>query len=290
MDKKVALQIRNFEPISRAAKAMKSAGFKYVAFAFTDKNLLLCSDWERKVYEIAEIFDKYSLKCIQTHAPFYPLLVSAEERDEGLEKSILRSVEATKILGADLLAVHPRSVIKEDETAEVLTEKSLKENIISFNGVVNLCEKLGITLGIENLMEDEQRPPCFYSCKAEDHAELIDKMNSKFVKAIWDFGHANIVNADHAERIKILGNRIVGTHVHQNDGKEDNHYPPAIPPSNAYFVKRTVDWNNVLKTLKSTGYDGYLTLETMPSWQHCAESYIRYLYDSVCELDDILRK
>lgn len=292
MERKVALQIRNTEPIEEVAKAMANGGFKYVSMAFGDEAPLLKSDWESYVMKIDQILKKYKLKCIQTHAPYYGLLISAEKRDENMEASLIRSVEVTRMLGADICAVHPRSFIIPDMPRDTAVdrEKSLKENIISFNPLVELCEKYDLLLGIENLMRYPHVHPYFYSWIAEDHRDLIDAFHSKNVAAIWDFGHANLVDTDHADRIRTLGNRIKGTHVHNNDGKEDNHLPPFLPPRDAYYVRKSVDWDSVMTALKDTGFTDYLTLETVLNLDYPFSAYVRYLYESLCVLDDMLHK
>ena len=290
MDKKVALQIRSYEPWKETAKAMSEVGFQYVSMVFGEEKML-GDDWKKNVDEMGETFAKYNLKCIQTHAPYYDLLISAERRDADMEKMLLRSMEATKMLGAEICAVHPRSYIIDGAPRETAVdrEKSLEENLISFRPLAEECEKQGVLLGVENLMRYPFAHPYFYSWIAEDHAELIDKLDSKNVCGVWDFGHANLVDTDHAERIRTLGNRIKGTHVHNNDGKEDQHFPPFLPEPTSYYVRRSVDWNSVLTALKSTGFDGYLTLESIFHYNYPIEGYIRYLYDSVCTLDDILQ-
>ena len=290
MNKKVALQIRCYEPWRETSLAMQKCGFQYVSMVL-DENFLNQEDWKEQVQEIDEFFKKCNLTCVMTHAPYYSLLLSAEHRIERMETALLRCIEATKILGAEICAVHPRSYIIDGAPREtaVNREKSLQENIISFKPLVAECEKWDVLLGIENLMRYPNAHPYFYSWIAEDQVELIDKLNSKNVCAIWDFGHANLVDTDHAERICRVGSRIKGTHVHNNDGIEDNHYPPFLPEPTSYFVRRSIDWRSVLAALKSTNYDGYLTLESTFPYEYPIEGYIRYLYDSVCILDDILQ-
>ena len=294
MDKKVALQIRNSEPIEEMAKMMSECGFKYVAVAFGDEKPLLSDNWKDHVTEIDNTLKKYGLKCIQTHAPYYNLMLSAEIREEDMEKALLRSIEATKMLGADLCAVHPRTCINKDVdiTKAEDRERSLKENIISFTPLVKACEELGVCLGIENLMKYPLANdlPSFYSWIAEDHAELIDKLNSKNCVGIWDFGHANLADEiNQTDSIRTLGARIKGTHVHNNGAVDDEHFPPFLPPKGAYYARRTVDWNSVLTALRETGYDGYLTLETVFYFDYPLKPFIQYLYDSVCNLYDILK-
>lgn len=290
MDRKVALQIQGTGPWRESAKAMADAGFRHIAIV-TNEALLCRDDWKSEVAKICELLARYGLDCIQTHAPYYNLLISAEQREEKTETALLRSIEAAKMLGAKLCAVHPRSVIIPDKPRETAVDRtrSLEENLIAFRPLIEECEKQDVLLGIENLMKYPSAFPYFYSWIAEDHAELIDKLNSDKAVAVWDFGHANLIETDHAERIRILGKRIKATHVHNNDGRDDDHFPPFLPPRDAYYVRRSVDWKSVLAALRDTDYDGYLTLESIIHHDYPIEGYIRYLYDSVCALDDILK-
>lgn len=290
MDRKVALQIQGSGPWRQTAKIMADVGFRHVAIV-TNEALLCRDDWKDEIAGMGELFAEYGLTCIQTHAPYYNLLLSAEVREERLETALLRSIEAAKMLGAELCAVHPRSVITPNEPRETAVDRarSLEENLIAFRPLIEECEKQNVLLGIENLMKYPDAFPYFYSWIAEDHAELIDKLNSDKAMGVWDFGHANLIETDHAARIRTLGKRIKATHVHNNDGRDDNHYPPFLPPQDAYFVRRSVDWNNVLAAMREIGYDGYLTLESIIHHDYPIEGYIRYLYDSVCALEDILK-
>ena len=153
MDKKVALQIRNSEPIEEMAKMMSECGFKYVAVAFGDEKPLVRDDWKGHVTEIDKTLKKYGLKCIQTHAPYYNLMLSAEIREDDMELALLRSIEATKMLGADLCAVHPRTCINKDVDITKAEDRvrSLTENVISFTPLVKACEELGVNLGIDGI-------------------------------------------------------------------------------------------------------------------------------------------
>ena len=291
MDRKIALQVRNYEPWQDTVRAMAKYGFRYVSMGFGDEKPLLCDDWRDYVCDIQRTLDSYGIRCVMTHAPYYNLLISAEVRDPDMETALLRSIEATRMLGAEICAVHPRSVIIPGVPREDACDRarSLEENLISFRPLVRACEEHGVRLGIENLMRYPHEHPYFYSYLAADHCELIDRLESDRVGAIWDFGHANLVDEDHAERIRTLGSRIRGTHVHGNDGKVDMHMPPFLPPSDGYYVRRTIDWDGVMHALADTGYEGYLTLETVFHYDHPVDAYIHYLYESVARLDDMLQ-
>ena len=168
-------------------------------------------------------------------------------------------------------------------------KKSLEMNLRNYQPLVKAAEEHGVLLGIENLMRYTCMPVPFYSYQVKDQIEVIDKLNSPNVCAIWDFGHANLINGeyDQADAIKALGNRIRGTHVHNNDGRQDFHLPPFVPAKSAN-AERVVDWKKTLKEFKNFGYTDYLTQE--PSWnfEGPLKPYIQLIYDSLVMLDDML--
>jgi len=72
-----------------------------------------------------------------------------------------------------------------------------------------------------------------------------------------DIGHANIRTTGRkshtAGLLSRYADRLCHVHVSDNKGKSDDHL--AIGAG-------TIDWKRELKTLKASGYDGTITLET----------------------------
>jgi sugar phosphate isomerase/epimerase len=71
---------------------------------------------------------------------------------------------------------------------------------------------------------------------------------------IFDTGHANM-NEGVARAFEIMKTRIRSTHVHDNDGKEDNHLFPFLSAGG------TIDWAEAMRLLRSLGDDCPLCLE-----------------------------
>lgn len=66
-----------------------------------------------------------------------------------------------------------------------------------------------------------------------------------------DFGHANIMG-DPIDAVEALAGLLVTTHVHDNNGREDEHLPP---------FEGTIAWPGVVTALQKVGYDGMMMLE-----------------------------
>ena len=66
-----------------------------------------------------------------------------------------------------------------------------------------------------------------------------------------DYGHANLMG-DVAEAIETLSGHIVTTHVHDNNGRRDDHLVP--------YAGR-IDWDTAMMSTQKIGYDGVMMLE-----------------------------
>jgi len=292
MDRRIAIQIHYNEHIDEILTISAAVGFKYVSIALGTVEFFNVNNWEDEVKTIAERITQLDLKCIMTHTPYYNLLLSAEVLHEENEIALIRCTKATSMLDAKICTIHPRSVFipgADDENC-VDKQKSLEVNLENIAPIVQEAEKCGVLVGIENLQQYPNWRIPFYSCNVDDHIELIERLNSNSVCAVWDFGHSNLVDYDHADVIRKMGNRIKGTHVHDNDGIQDCHYPPFIPNPNADYVRRSVDWNSVIKALADTGFNGYLTLEPQYNYSYPIAPYIKLLYENTAVLEDMLIK
>lgn len=282
MDRKVALQIRWEEDWRAMLPYTAENGFKYVSMAFGDGINFFENDWEDEIREMKEMLDSLGLVCIMTHAPYYNLLISVEILDEKMELALMRCMKATVMLGADLMAVHPRAWLR-NELEDV--GKSYFYNMQNLLPLVKEAERLGCRIGIENLPTYPNWAATFYSNFPEEHKRLIDDFNSPAVCGVWDFGHAHLATEDQAAAIAVLGSRIKGTHVHDNFRKVDDHLPP---------TEGEIDWKVMMQALKATGFDGYLTLEVhyydwLKQGTEAIRDRVRHLYECVSKADEYLQ-
>jgi len=81
--------------------------------------------------------------------------------------------------------------------------------------------------------------------------DFISEADPENCGICFDTGHAQIAS-DAVESMKLLGSRVVCTHLHDNDGKKDLHLPP---------FKGVIDWEGVITELVKAGYKGTYTFE-----------------------------
>ncbi len=83
--------------------------------------------------------------------------------------------------------------------------------------LVKEAEKLGVTLALENVFDE-----------GPDILErLLETINSPRFGFCFDTGHWHVFGKRGWEEwVKRLGKRMVEVHIHDNDGKEDQHLPP----------------------------------------------------------------
>lgn len=133
--------------------------------------------------------------------------------------------------------------------------------------------------GIEICMgEDTPKSKGKSSRLEEEFRDFIDRFNSKYVGALFDV--ANTLAYAYPEQwIDELAGRIKSVHV--------KDFMTSVGNINGFvnIFEGDVDWPKVMKAFHRVGYDGYLTVETIPAYKYCPESRI---YESSIALDRLL--
>jgi sugar phosphate isomerase/epimerase len=138
--------------------------------------------------------------------------------------------------GADLAILHAAGTTQESlDRAQERFDEDLEV-------VLKVAEKKGVTLALENIMTPLS--------SVERIASLIKRWNHPRLKACLDVGHAAI-SEDPIAAIRMLGEHLVTTHLHDNHGKEDDHLP---------LGEGVLDWGKISPAL-SVGCNPNLILE-----------------------------
>ncbi|HEV3167933.1 MAG TPA: sugar phosphate isomerase/epimerase [Isosphaeraceae bacterium] len=109
--------------------------------------------------------------------------------------------------------------------------------------VAEKAKNLNIKLGVEYLNRFEN----YFLTTAADTHRFVKAVNHPSLKMMYDSFHAHIEEKNQAKAIASCASDVIHVHVSENDR--------GIPGTGQ------VDWNGFWSGLKSSGYDGYLTIE-----------------------------
>lgn len=114
----------------------------------------------------------------------------------------------------------------------------------SIEALAALAEPLGVKIALEVMQNELSRAGSLVHFVEED----IEATN---VGVCLDVGHAHL-DGDLIDTIDIVSEHLVTTHVHDNQGRVDDHLLP---------FEGTIDWPGALTGIQKVGYDGPLMLE-----------------------------
>ena len=249
--------------LEQAFQKIRECGFDCIDFSLMqthgehsltmmDDTLLrtYCDDVKRKV-------EGAGLRISQTHAPYYLYNDPNEYLDERFCLQYIRAIKATAWLGSKYVVIHPVLVREGKETAYANEDSyaiSLDYNMKFFSYVKPYALQYGVTIAIENTcgtnaLRYRGIPACFTS--AEKMKFLVDKLGDGFCVCL-DTGHAYYSAESPAHFARKLGSYLQVLHVHDNDGRLDQHLPPTF----GY-----IDWKDFIVALDEIGYQGVFSLE-----------------------------
>lgn len=193
----------------------------------------------------------------QTHAPFRCSFPEPEKTEQRFW-DIVKSMEHSALLGAEMTVVHPlkHKVSDEENTREFWME----QNLSFYKRLIPYAESTGVKIAIENIHG-------YLTADAESLLELLDLLDNEVFTICFDVGHARIAGQDPAEMIRKLGNRIGCTHVHDNDGVNDLHTLP-------FAYGGVIDWESVMKAFAEAGYTGNLNYEAARSVSRLPKDFL----------------
>ncbi len=239
---------------------LSQAGFRnldyHLAVEYNERSRrhvpFLDSEWRAWSLTMRGMAESYGCRIHQTHAPTPPLFVN-EAVEAAMGELLDRAIEASALMGAQTIVVHPDSV----PGLEYDFPACLERNQVFFQKRAETAEKHGIHLAIENMLSNNLFDGSITkrTCTSlEELMALVDSVNHPMVGFCLDVGHANYMGWNIPEAIRRMSDRLIALHLHDNDRFNDEHLAPFVG---------TVDWNGCLNALKEIKYPGILTLETL---------------------------
>ncbi len=130
------------------------------------------------------------------------------------------------------------------------------------------AKHLGVRLAIENQTNEEG-----LFTTPDDFLGLLATYELDGLGACWDTGHGWI-SGQPPEVAGCLGTHLVTLHIHDNDGREDQHRLP---------MRGSVPWSGFADSLVGGGYEGPLMMELVPP-EPCSPDAIRDLVRKAVEM------
>ncbi len=223
-----------------------------------------------KLEDILDKISTYNFACT-VHAPYsaedpkYPLAIKVDTARMGEREFAImeESIALANRIGARIVVLHPGRVGPD-------REKAYSSMVNNLHTLASIAEDYGITLGLENKEGTDLSNFC---CEAEELSRTIEAINSVYLKATFDIGHANLTCGGNSEKLRTfvqtLQKHIIHLHLHDNSGQwtekfdGDEHMAPG---------KGCADFS-VLKLL--SGYRGVYNLEV-------------YSVDDICSGKEII--
>jgi sugar phosphate isomerase/epimerase len=163
-----------------------------------------------------------------------------------------RCVDWLEAAGGSCLVVHPGGL----SAPESLSKR--RDALI--RGLSQLADHAcgtGVTFCVENMP-----PGVFPGSRMSELFEIVDNVNRPEIALALDTGHAHI-SAHEVSETLAAGRRLLTTHVHDNDGRQDVHWPPG---------QGSVDWAGWIKALDEIDYRGPILLECIKHLRDKPES------------------
>jgi len=246
-----------------AIKLLAKVGFDaldYSMFGILNKNHPINrDDYREYAKSLRKTAGENNIVFNQAHAPF-PSYIQYPGKDktemgynEIIVHFIVRAMEVASILGAEIIIVHPITLLNRPYQEQKFF------NIDFYNNLLPYCKKFNIKIALENMWnfdETEKKVTPAACSTAYEFKDYLDSLDKDRFCACLDIGHAEMQGSggvSAVEFINALGHeRLKALHIHDNDKAGDLHTLP--------FTQK-INWDDIMKALKNIDYNGDFTFE-----------------------------
>jgi len=201
------------------------------------------------IKEIGAWFKDENIQFHSMHSPIYasndfrsgapPLnIVDADKRNRiDAMDEIKRAIEVAEYAPFRFLVQHVGRSDEADDPRKFEAALSSIEHLRAF------ARPLGVSLLVENIPNDFSTP--------ERLMELLKSLHYPDLGICFDTGHAHLMSSVH-QAFGVLEQRILSTHIHDNNGDRDTHLWPG---------QGTIAWNQTMQSLRSASKAPALLME-----------------------------
>ncbi len=149
------------------------------------------------------------------------------------------------------------------------TPKPNKYGIESMETLVKIAEALGVKIAIEN------------TCRRDNIPFVLSSVPSGYLGFCFDTSHANLTKGLDSILLTKYKERLLTTHISDNDGAADRHWIPG---------NGEIDWEGFGKLFPVKTYKGTLMLEVCPRFKKSPGEFLRRAFESIFHIKNIFLK
>ena len=235
------------EPMEEYFSFAHDHGFPWMELSCNNPNNFLNTWNPGRIDGIKKLRDRYGLKYGLHSASF----VNAAEIEPtvrvAVKQHLIDYVQLAHDLGAEYIVLHfgYHFSLFMDEVFRCLVE--------TYKPVVELAEKYQLPIGIENMNKmHEDCEVAYLGVTPEELGRVFDEIPSDYFGLTLDIAHASLLPGGCDPFIDRYAQRIVSTHVSDNDLVLDHHLPVGAGK---------IDFKAVFKRLIDVGFSGTLNIE-----------------------------
>ena len=235
------------QPMEEYFSFAKENGFPWIELSCNNPNNFLDKWTPARISGIKKLRDKAGVKYGLHSASF----VNAAEIEPTVRKAVQQHlidyVELAHQLEAEYVVLHFGYHFS-------LFMDAVFENLIkTYRPVVELAEKYKLPIGIENMNKiHEEAEIAYLGVTIEELSRVFNAIQSKYFGLTLDIAHASLLPGGSESFIDAFPDRIVSSHVSDNDLILDRH----IPVGNG-----KIDFKRVFKHLMKVNFKGTLNIE-----------------------------
>ncbi len=199
--------------------------------------------------------DEVAIAIPQVHLMIAANVATADNAAREHDLAVVeQQIALSSRMGVDIGVIHPGG----DRPATFAEELAERERRFqSFRRLADHAAQFDFALAIENTVDRPRGNRSAIGCRRygatiEELHTLIDAVHRPNVGICLDVGHGNVQGFDMAEAVRQCGDRLIATHIQDNDGLSDQHLGPA---------RGAIDWEQGIAALNELGYRGLFNLE-----------------------------
>jgi len=235
------------DPLEEYFPFAHDSGFPWMELSCNNPNNFLDKFTPQRIDYLKKLRDKYGLRYGLHSASF----VNSGEIEPTVRKAVQQHLidymELAHQLEAEYIVLHfgYHFSLFPDEVFRCLK--------MTYTPVVELAEKYKLPIGIENMNKVHEDCEIVYlGVHIEEFQRMFEALPSKYFGLTLDVAHASLLPGGPESFIQAFPDRIISTHISDNDKVLDRHLPVGAGK---------IDFKKVFEQLIGIGFKGTLNIE-----------------------------